>query len=288
MALNKSAAAAPKFENPEDGDGFPGAGEGAGDEEDEDAVEVVETPQATGKDKLAEARRQAAAHAEKEAAAAAKAEAQPAKTTALAAKAGGAVAVTKIADLDPFKQLENQFVVEFNTFPQIKVNQGAFRLADGDKNMGDTIAMEVISWQKQWQLAPGDIDNPKAKEFLRYSKDGITAENGDDMKEILALAKSNGFPNAKISERVIVVGQVIDGGKQAKSTNSKIHQIDLSSTSVANFNRHRIGVALQASKGQLPDDFNASQVKMFAKAKAQGQKSWTEVLFGDMSAVFED
>lgn len=280
MALNKdnkgSTAAKADYENPDD-DGFP---QGGADGEVLDA-EVTLTPTQRAAAQAAQyAAEQAAAEKEKPAA-------QPAKTTALQAAKPSAV-VVKIADLDPFKDLENAFPVKFNTFPQIQVDQGNFKLRDGAKNMGDTISVEIISWQKQWQLAPGEVESAKAKEFLRYSPDGITAENGDNMQEILKLAKEAGFPKAKISERVIIVASVIDGGKQSKATNGKFHQFDLSQSSVANFGRYRLEIAFKISKGLLPEGFEPNKVKMHTKAKTQPGMSWTEAEFGDLNHEFED
>ena len=276
MALNKNAATKPEYENPDEGDGFPEGGEQGDDT-------VVLTP--AQKAKLA-----AEAHAAEQAAAATKeaAEKPAPKTTALAAKAGGAVAISKMSDMNPYPGFENVFVVEFNTLPQVKADQGSFKLADGDKSLGDTITLDLVSWQWQWQLATGDIENPKSKEFLRYSKDGITAENGDNMAEILALAKAGGFPKSKIQERIVIVGSFVDAGKQSKGWNGKFISIDMSPSSVGNFKAFQLEVAHGTFKGTLGEGFDPAVIKLHAKAKKQNSMSWTEIQFGTKDHQFED
>jgi hypothetical protein len=241
--------------------------------DDDETSTTTETK--TGSSALDEARRQAAAHAEAQAAA----EAAPASTQrAVAAAPKKAVAVQGLASLNPFPAVMNAFPVEFNTFPQIKATQGQFMLQDGNKSMGDEITIELISYQDQFMLAPGDVDDPKSKEFLRYSEDGVTATNGDDMQKILELAKAQGFDKAKIQKRVVLVGNVVNGGKQKDAT-GKIHQMDLAPTSGAHFKRHQANIAFLTSKGQLKEGTNVLLLKLTAIPKNANNMNWTEVTF---------
>lgn len=203
---------------------------------------------------------------------------KPSEQRAVAASTGNKVAIP-MAKANPFPAFENAFEVEFNTFPQVKASQGQFKLTDGEKKMGEVIGGELVSFQYQWMLSPGDIDNVESKEFLRYSKDGKTAENGDNMHEILQAAKEAGFKKANIQKRMLLVACLTHDGKLEGTMVGKIIQIDLSKSSVQNFLRHQANVAFQVQKGTLPADFNPALLTLTATARSENKLDWTEVVF---------
>lgn len=249
MALKKQEAA-PKNE-PE----FEG-GEGEG-----------ETVVLTGAQKAAAA---AAARAEAEAA-------KPSEQTAVAARPAGAVAVP-MHKLNPFKEIENVFPVKFNTLTAIMANQGNFIHKDSNKTMGDTIVLELVSSQKHWVLSPGgDTNDDESLPFVKYSDDGITSQDGLDMNECLARTKAAGYDKAKIAERTILVGCLIDPGK-VKDLADQMVQIDLPPSSAAHYDRHQLSTAFAISKGKASAE-GQTIVKMECTVKTKGKLTWTEVLF---------
>lgn len=199
------------------------------------------------------------------------------KAQSLVAAPKRAIAVP-MAKLNPFVALEKAFEVDFNTFPQVQVTQGQFLSRDDQKSLGTMVSLELVSWQNQWQLSTGDIDDPASKDFLRYSRDGITAENGDNMKEILDQAKAAGFEKAKIDPRVVIVGNLISSEKSSP-LEGKFVQLDLSKSSMAHFKRHQMDTAYAIQKGKVAEGANLAIVTLTAVAKKVGNMNWTEALF---------
>ena len=238
-----------------------------GDEQ-EDAIELARREAAENDRKNAEAEAKAKA-----------AEAKPSASREVATQKPNAGALASpIAQKDPFKVAENALTVKFNTFPQIQAKQGQFFAADGNKKLGETLVVQLVSFQKQWQVAPGDIDSPQSKQFLRYGDNPTFAENGDNMDDVVKLAHAAGFTKAKKQERLLMVVRLIDAGKE-QSLNKKIVQLDLAPSSVAGFTRHRLNIAFQIAENELPEGAKPELMKLTAVPKEQNKMSWTEIEF---------
>lgn len=191
----------------------------------------------------------------------------------------GANALTlPIAKCDPFKALENVFPVQFNTLSAIMATNGNFLQKDTSKPMGDTIGLEVISTQKHWVLSPGgDSNDDESLQFVKYSDDGITSQDGENMLEMLRLTKDAGYDKAKIAERTILVGSLFFAGKLPDLVDTMI-QIDLPPTSAAHFARHRLSAAFNVSKGKISAE-GQERLKLECTVKTKGKMNWTEVVF---------
>jgi hypothetical protein len=225
---------------------------------------------------LQKAQIQAAIREKEEAEEAAAAEAaQPIKAITTAKS----TAVAKpLAMIDPFKALERAFPVTYKTFKRIKATNGNFLDNDTSKPMGDTIGMELISHQKNWVMSPGgDTDDQESLQFLKYSDDGKTTTAGEDLFECLRMAKEAGYDQAKISERVTLVGNLIFAGKLPDMID-QIVQIDLAPTSVDHFLRHRASTAYNLGKGKITAE-GQEILKLECTVKTKGKMSWTEVVF---------
>ena len=241
--------------------------EGGGAEEQTQALTSLQKAQIA-----ADARAEAEARAEA-------AKAAESKTTAVAAAPKTAVAQHKSMDeLNPFKALENVFPVKFNTLTNIQANQGNFIHKDTSKMMGDTIVLELVSTQKHWVLSPGgDTNDDESLQFVKYSEDGITSEDGLNMREALIATKEAGYDKAKISERTILVGCLLNAGKAPDLVDQMV-QIDLAPTSAAHFARHQLSTAFGISKGKM-DAAGQTILKMECTVKNQKKLTWTEVVF---------
>lgn len=202
--------------------------------------------------------------------------AKPASTsTAVATKAAGQVAVAK-ALIDPLKALENAFPVEYDTLRNLLVTNGNVMDKDTSKPLGDIIGLELLSYQSQWVVSPG-VDGDEAKEHVRYSDDGVTTTQGEDCNEYLQSLKSSGFPEAKKSERVVIVGSVFEPGK-LKDLKDSLVQINLPPTSKAAFQRYRLDQAFQVGKGKI-DAEGAERIKIECSLVTKGKMTWTVATF---------
>lgn len=240
-------------------------------------TEAAAEPTALERAQAQAAERAAAVKAAEKAAAAEAEEAAPAKTTALAKGTNNAPAIS-FAKANPFPQMENVLPIEFNTFPQVKADQGKFVYADSDTAIGEEIEGELVTWQYQWMLAPGDVTNAKSKEWLRYSNDGVTTQDGEDINDILRQAKAGGFPNAKIQKRILFAINVTKCDKLPGIV-GKFVQFDLSPNSVKNFSRHQFSTAFAIQKGTIAQGVNPAALKLKAVPKKVDKTSWTEIDF---------
>lgn len=229
--------------------------------------------------------RLAAAAKEREAEAAAEREAVAAtKTTSLATKPANSGAITVAAPRPEkvYAPLENAFHVDWNTLESLKATQGAFMDKTDNKSLGDTIGFELLSHQKQFVISPGSDDEEDNK-HVRYSDDGITTTTGEDCKDYLqSLLATGDFPDAKMTERVVLVGAVFDPGKQP-SYKDKLMQISLAPTSKALFDRHQIQCSFNVGRGIWSPD-GITRLRMTCVAKNKNKRDWTEVTFSKYDA----
>ena len=90
--------------------------------------------------------------------------------------------------------------------PRIKGEQGSMFL--GDKDLGDTIHFELVSYNARWAIGSGENDK-EAKDYFRVSYDNKTLANtGEDAAAYLESLKAQGFKKAKKSPYLDVWGFV--------------------------------------------------------------------------------
>lgn len=273
MALTKPQAN--KFETPEDGDVI------------ENGSDTVETKTLTADERVA------AAIAAKGAAAASaaktveeKVEAAPAASASreVAAAKPNAVATTVMSQ-DPLKDCENALRVNYNDLTQIMVTNGNVVLKEGKELLGDYVGLEIISFQDQTVCSPGgESGDEEAKEFLKFSDDGVTVrDTGELLTDALQAALTAGYEKARIVKRLILVGALVFPGKDKKGNvheelRNELVQIDLAPRSLAAFKAYRINAAFKVSKGLL-DPQSALRVRLGAKVMSKGSNNWTDAEF---------
>ena len=89
--------------------------------------------------------------------------------------------------------------------PRIKGEQGSMFL--GDKDLGDTIHFELVSYNARWVIGSGENDK-EAKDYFRVSYDNKTLTTGEDAVASLESLKAQGFKKAKKSPYLDVWGFV--------------------------------------------------------------------------------
>lgn len=250
MALTKNTAAqSPAFEAPDD-----------------DAVDQGAASKPSAQERLAAA---AAAHA-------ASKPSEESKSTAVAAPANTQVAKTRPM-VNPLETLKDAFPVQWDTLRNMVVTNGNVMDKQTAKVLGDSIGLEILSFQDQWVVSPG-VDGDEAKEHVRYSDDGKTTTQGEDVDTYLKQLKESGFPEAKKSERLILVGALIDigvkGKKDLPDLQDTLVQINMPPTSKATFKRYQLDQAFKIAKGFLEPE-GAQRVRIDCNVQSKGQMSWT-------------
>jgi hypothetical protein len=199
-------------------------------------------------------------------------------STAVAAKTASNIVLAAPVMGNIFAGLENAFHVDWNTFESLLANQGTF-MRKGDKaKLGDSVGLELLSYQQQFVISPGtegDADNDK----VRYSDDGVTTTTGEDCKSYLEDLKEAGFDKASRSERVVLVGSLFDPGKLAEIKDQLV-QISLPPTSKAQFERHKIQTDFNIGRGLSPA-LGATRLRMTCEVQsdAKNKRDWTVVKF---------
>lgn len=191
----------------------------------------------------------------------------PAPTTAVAKVAGRPVDVIA----NTFK---NVLRVDWNTLRRLQANNGNFLdLEDGKKALGTEMTIELLSYQDNWQISPG-TDDPNDVQYVRYSDDGITTNQGENVAEYVDAMKKAGYSDCKLGARCtlafIVHGGTLDG---------IMCQMDLAPTSKTQFDRHRMQVALDHGNNRR-DEVDARFMKVKAKpTTGAGNRTWTLATF---------
>ena len=180
--------------------------------------------------------------------------------------------------ISPFEPMKNAFTVNFDTLLALQANQGNFMTKlDGD-SLGESITLELLSFQDNYILATGeDQSDEEAAKLVKYSDDGITTKDGRDCKEYIQELLDADYPKAKMSKRVVLVGALVDPGKM-KDLEGTLVQIDLPPTSKAAFDRYQIQTAYDVSKGKY-DAESAKLLRMTCSTQKKDKLAWTVVDF---------
>lgn len=200
--------------------------------------------------------------------------ATPASAPAVAAtQSPAAVALTQARDA--FDQFRNALPVEYNTLDQIIASNGNFVERETKTVLGDTVHFDLLSFQDSFVVSPEDDNAPG--EIVRYSNDGVVCSDGSDVKEHLYWLHQNGYPKARLKQRVVVVGAVTSAAKTDKF-NGQLVQFDLSPASRTLWQRFAISAAYGLTTGRVTAA-QVSKVKAEALLKSRGNDTYTVASF---------
>jgi hypothetical protein len=203
------------------------------------------------------------------------AQAKAPKTTAIAPKAATGLVVAK-PDFSALTVFKDALPVNYNTLAQIIATNGNFKDRESGKIMGDTIVFELMSYQDSYVVSPEDDDAPD--DMVRYSNDGKTCSDGTDVQTHLEFLHTNGFPKAKLKQRVVVIGGVETAAK-SDHLNGSLVQFDLSPTSKVQWDRYMANTAYKLNTGRVTAE-GAKRVKAETTvAKGKGSDDYTLVTF---------
>lgn len=185
--------------------------------------------------------------------------------------AAGALAQAR----DAFDQFRNALPVEYNTLDQIIASNGNFVERETKTALGDTVHFDLLSFQDSFVVSPEDDNAPG--EIVRYSNDGVVCSDGSDVKEHLYWLQQNGYPKARLKQRVVVVGAVTSAAKTDKF-NGQLVQFDLSPASRTLWQRFAISAAYGLTTGRVTAA-QVSKVKAEALLKSRGNDTYTVASF---------
>lgn len=210
-----------------------------------------------------------------ESASAAPAAAVPAPQTSVATAPQSPAAVALAQARDAFDQFRNALPVEYNTLDQIIASNGNFVERETKTVLGDTVHFDLLSFQDSFIVSPEDDNAPG--EIVRYSNDGVVCSDGTDVKEHLDWLHQNGYPKARLKQRVVVVGALTSAAKTDKF-NGQLVQFDLSPASRTLWQRFAISAAYGLTTGRVTAA-QVSKVKAEALLKSRGNDTYTVASF---------
>lgn len=173
---------------------------------------------------------------------------------------------------NPLSALKDSMAVEYNTLEALILTQGNIVSRETKKSLGDSIQLELLSYQDSWVVAPNDEKAPVS--VVRFSNDGVMCSDGvTTVKEQLQWLHTNGYPKASLKQRVIIVGAVEKCAKNQDMLGSLV-QIDLSPASRAKWLRYEANCAYKVEK-KLCDADKVKHVVVTAELATAGSNTYT-------------
>lgn len=177
---------------------------------------------------------------------------------------------------NPLSELKNALTVEFNSLAALILSNGNLLLREGKKSVGDSIQLELLSYQDSYVVAPQDDKAPVS--VVRFSNDGITCSDGvTSVKEHLQWLQTNGYPKAALKSRVIIVGAVEKCAK-APDLIGTLVQIDLSPASRAQWLRYEANATYKFQKN-LATKEGLRHIVVQAEISTAGSNTYTLASF---------
>lgn len=177
-----------------------------------------------------------------------------------------------------FEGLREAFPVEYNTLPQIICSNGNFVCREDKKNLGDTVVFELQSFQDSFVVSPNDDAAPT--ETLRFSNDGVVCndEEGTLVADHLNWLHENGYPNASLKQRAVVVG-MIEATAKGTDMVDELVQFDLSPKSRVMWERFLSTTTFKLAKGKLTEDKVLRIKATTTIASSSGGNDFTQAKF---------
>lgn len=202
--------------------------------------------------------------------------AQPVQQHAVAVQAARPVAVVR-TPVNPFSELKDAYKVDYNTLDALMASNGNFLMKEDAQELGNTITLQLMSYQQSFVVSPA-VDTDAAKKLVKYSDDGVYTKDGLNINDYLQELKGAGYSNAYKSERVVLVGALIDPGK-LPAMRDRLVQLDLAPTSKTLYDRYTIQAAFDIGRGKTTLE-ESRNLRLTAKVtKNANNKIYTLVQF---------
>lgn len=190
--------------------------------------------------------------------------------------AGALSAAVKAMPEPILNAFKDAFSVEYDTFERLKAGAGDIQDNSGN-SLGREIAIELRSWQHAWDIGMGD-DSAKAKEYVRYSDDGVTIkDSGQTIADYLEEVRPM-YPNAKVAQKMVLVG-VLLAAENATNLLDRTVQVSLSSQARKTFDRYNFDRTFDVASGKQPAE-GSNVLSIKALPKKTGTNNWTLLQVG--------
>lgn len=197
------------------------------------------------------------------------------KSTALARPAK-----VNMDDFDVLATLENRLPpVGFGEGVRLVGSNG--NLMDGDKALlGESIDLLLLSWNRRWVVSPGtESGDAEGKEKARYSLDGVTTSQGENLQDYLQSLKEDGYPKAAVKEYVDLFGVLTGAKKPSKHIDDSV-TVSLAPSSAKGFMALRRNLVVKGMMGKLPVSLTAEMglpLRVTTEVKSAGSLTWTQL-----------
>lgn len=184
------------------------------------------------------------------------------------------------ADFDVLAQLQDRLPpVEYGEGARLVGSNG--NVMDEDKLLlGGSITLNLLSWNNRYVVSPGE-NGEKAKEFARYSLDGVTTSKGEDVKTYLHnLQTVEGFGKASVKTYLDLFGILEASEKLSKHLGAAV-TVSLAPDSVKAFNGLRRDMVVKGMLGSLPDnlgDGGGLSLTITTEVKSGNGNTWTRLI----------
>lgn len=193
-----------------------------------------------------------------------------AKTSALVKTTAKAVALVNVVS-----DVKDAFHVDFDSLPRIIAEQGSMVMKEGAIELGTFIKLKMLSFQDSYVCSPND--NKAPKELVKFSEDGKVDREGNCLFAHVRELKEQGWVKAKISHRLVVVGELLATGNGAGPIEDLV-QIDLSETGRKSFNTYTLQASYKVAKGKFSAE-DSTILRMTAeKARSTSGDVYTKVV----------
>lgn len=166
--------------------------------------------------------------------------------------------------------------VDWGVLPRLVGSSG--RLRDGEKQgYGEWVDLTLLSYKDYWVATPGD-DGAEAKEYVRYSDDGVTLnEDGRSIEQYLEYLRSLGYTKAAKKEYTSLVG-ILEGAekfeKDAKDNLGAMVEVSLSPMSRKSWQAYQLQRSVQVARGTKPAE-GSDRIRVSARAESKGDRDFT-------------
>lgn len=151
--------------------------------------------------------------------------------------------------------LEMRETIGFSAVPVITVDSGGgFWINKTEKKLGDTIKVDLISFNLRWVITPG-ADDDEATEHVRYSSDGVTIDTtGESVTDYIRnLREVEGYKKAAKKAYIDLWVELVEAnGAVIAPEERETYKVQLSPQSVDEFQFFQLKRGVKESRGLLP------------------------------------
>lgn len=218
----------------------------------------------------------------------------PAVQHAVANVVSGALATSNRADAGAFAQeveaMKGAADFAYGNYKVFKGNNGEIMETNGVK-LGRWVKVTMLAWDDHYEVSPGSKSD-KSKDYVAYSKDGLTIDSvvgeklvdwvGKSVKDYVNfLQEEADYPQARAS-RFVDIASLVHEAENEESLNGEVIQVTLSKSSIPSFESYQQSLIMKAkaaAKGhtfvKIPED--PFTFYFIREVVTKGENTWTKL-----------